>query len=140
MDGQLWWFHHDSGGHERIPRAHHRAAVAHGERQQRVWPRLEGRYCSNVLRKTDSNAERYSDGNTYDDSNTDTDCNRNSNIYADGYSDCNADRDGDSDCYTYFDTETVTDAESRANAEAASYAATAAVTSSCNHGCSLLRT
>ena len=132
MDGQLWWFHHDSGGHERIPRAHHRAAVAHGERQQRVWPRLEGRYCSNVLRKTDSNAERYSDGNTYDDSNTDTDCNRNSNIYADTY--------GDSDSYTYFDTETVTDSEIRADAEVASYAATASVTSSCNHGRSLLRT
>src|SRR5437773_6559055 len=134
MDGQLWWFHHDSGGHERIPRAHHRAAVAHGERQQRVWPRLEGRYCSNVLRKTDSNAERYSDGNT------DTDCNRNSNIYADTYGDRNTDCDGDSDSYTYFYTETFTDAESRADAEAASYAATAAVTSSCNHGRSLLRT
>jgi hypothetical protein len=48
--------------------------------------------------------------------------------------------DGDADCNTYFDTETFTDAETGANAEVASYPATAAVASSCNHGRSLLRT
>jgi hypothetical protein len=52
-------------------------------------------------------------------------------IYTDadsyGYGDGNTDRDGDSNSYTYFDTETFTDAESCTNPQAACHAATAPV-------------
>ena len=44
------------------------------------------------------------------------------------YGDGNTDRDGDSNSYTYFDTETFTDAESCTNPQAACHAATAPVT------------
>jgi hypothetical protein len=91
--------------------------MAHGERQQRIWPRLEGRYCANVLRKTDSNADRYSNCNSY----------RDSYVYSNTNGDVYSDADGDSDSYTYFDTETFTDAEICADAEAASYRAAAPV-------------
>ena len=48
-------------------------------------------------------------------------------IHADAYGDGNIDCNGDSNSYTYFNSETFTDAEIRANAQATSHAATAPV-------------
>ncbi len=66
---------------------------------------------------THANAYSYSNSYAHTDSNANSDC------YCDG----NTHRNRDSNSYTYFDTETFTDAKSCANAQGSSYSATAPV-------------
>jgi hypothetical protein len=78
----------------------------------------------------DSNSNANTERNTHGDTNCDgnADCDSYANSDADTYCDGNTDRDGDSNSYTYFDTETFTDAKIRANAQVASHAAAAPIT------------
>ena len=82
----------------------------------------------------DTNSDSHAYGNAYSDIHTDADTERNSDgakSYCDAYTDSAssvANRDRDRNIYTYFDTETFTDAEDRADAQGSPHSGAAPLT------------